>query len=115
MIATFVMNWSWMELPVDGWTDLVKLEWRYTPNDQIENWYSLLYDWICITADTDNAWPVLISDYEESKQVNDGTRADFIELIPWWEIHLPRNTKMSALNKPYVMWASGDVLKVIAR
>jgi hypothetical protein len=29
-----------------------------------------MYDSLCITADMDNAQPVLVSDYPEEKQVN---------------------------------------------
>ena len=74
-----------------------------------------MYDSLCITADMDNAQPVLVSDYPEDKQVNDWSVADFIELQPSWEIHLPWNREVWALNRPFVMWAEGDVIKVVAR
>jgi hypothetical protein len=53
-----------------------------------------MYDSLCITADEDNARSVLVSDYPEEEQVNDGTRADFIELNPSAELHLPRNREV---------------------
>ena len=115
MIATFVMNWSRMELPIDLWTEIAKLEDRYTPNDKITDSFGALYDSLCITADEDNAWPVLVSDYTENNQENSWTRADFIELNPKWELQLPRNRQLQALNRPMVMWQSGDVVKVVAR
>jgi hypothetical protein len=62
-----------------------------------------LYDGLCITADQDNQGSVLISDYSEDKQVNDGTVADFIELNPKGELQLPWNRQLQALNRPYVM------------
>jgi hypothetical protein len=37
---------------------------------------------LCITADEDNAGSILVSDYTESNQENDGNKADFIELNP---------------------------------
>ena len=78
MIATFVMNWSRMELPIDLWTEIAKLSDRYDTNDKITDSFGALYDSLCITADEDNAWPVLISDYTENNQENSWTRADFI-------------------------------------
>ena len=115
MIATFVMNWSRMELPIDLWTEIAKLSDRYDTNDKITDSFGALYDSLCITADEDNAWPVLISDYTENNQENSWTRADFIELNPKWELQLPRNRQLQALNRPMVMWQSGDVVKVVAR
>ena len=62
-----------------------------------------------------NRWPVLVSDYAEDKQVNDGNIADFIELQPSGELHLPRNRQLQALNRPFVMWEAWDVIKIVAR
>lgn len=115
MIATIVMTWDWQELPIDLWTELSKLEWRYTAWDQITNSFGSLFDSLCITADQDNQWPVLVSDYAEDKQVNDGNIADFIELQPSGELMLPWNRQLQALNRPFVMWEAGDVIKVVAR
>lgn len=115
MISTFVMDWTWMELPIDLWTELEKLDWRYTSWEKITDSFWALFDSLCITADMDNQWPVLISDYAEDKQVNDGTRADFIELQPAWELLLPWNRQLQALNRPFVMWEAWDVVKVVAR
>lgn len=115
MIATFVMNWNWMELPIDIWTEVTKLSDRYTANDKITDSFWALYDSLCITADEDNAGSVLISDYTEANQTNNWTRADFIELNPKGELMLPWNRQLQALNRPMVMWQSGDVIKVVAR
>lgn len=115
MIATFVMNGSRMELPIDIWTEIQKLSDRYDTNDKITDSFWALYDSLCITADEDNAGSVLISDYTEANQTNDWTRADFIELNPKWELQLPRNRQLQALNRPMVMWQTGDVIKVVAR
>lgn len=115
MIATIVMTWDWQELPIDLGTELSKLEGRYTAGDQITNSFGSLFDSLCITADQDNQWPVLVSDYAEDKQVNDGNIADFIELQPSGELMLPWNRQLQALNRPFVMWEAGDVIKVVAR
>lgn len=115
MIATFVMTGNWIELPIDLWTELKKLEWRYTANDKITDSFWALFDGLCITADQDNQWPVLVSDYAEDKQVNDWTRADFIEVQPSGELILPWNRQLQALNRPFVMWEAWDVIKVVAR
>lgn len=115
MIATFVMNGNRIELPVDLWTEIEKLEDRYTPNDKITDSFGALYDSLCITADEDNAWPVLVSDYTEDNQENNGTKTDFIELNPKGELQLPRNRQLQALNRPMVMWQTWDVIKVVAR
>ena len=109
------MTWDWQELPIDLGTELSKLEGRYTAWDQITNSFGSLFDSLCITADQDNQWPVLVSDYAEDKQVNDGNIADFIELQPSGELMLPWNRQLQALNRPFVMWEAGDVIKVVAR
>jgi hypothetical protein len=57
----------------------------------------------------------LISDYTEANQTNDGNIADFIQLNPKWELQLPWNRQLQALNRPMVMWQAGDVIKVVAR
>lgn len=109
------MTGEWMELPIDIGTDIEKLSDRFTANDKITNSFWALYEGLCITADQDNQGSVLISDYSEDKQTNDGNIADFIELNPKWELQLPRNRQLQALNRPMVMWAAGDVIKVVAR
>lgn len=109
------MTGEWMELPIDLGTDIEKLEDRFTANDKITNSFWALYDGLCITADQDNQGSVLISDYSEDKQTNDGNVADFIELNPKGELQLPWNKQLQALNRPYVMWAAWDVIKVVAR
>ena len=115
MIATFVMNWSRMELPIDIGTEVEKLSDRFTPNDKITDSFGALYDSLCITAWDDNWWSIIISDYTEDNQTNDWTRADYIELTPSGRIELPRNRAIQALNRPMVMWQSWDILKVVAR
>lgn len=65
--------------------------------------FGALYNSICITADQDNAGSVLVSDYTEENQTNDGNRADYIELNPSGELHLPWNRQVQALNRPFVM------------
>jgi len=115
MIATIVMTGSWQELPIDIGTDIEKLSDRFTPNDKITNSFWALYDSLCITADQDNQGAVLISDYTEANQTNDGNIADFIQLNPKWELQLPWNRQLQALNRPMVMWQAGDVIKVVAR
>lgn len=115
MIATFVMNGSWIELPIDLWIERQKLLDRIDTNDKVVDWFWAMFDSLCITADKDNAEAILVSDYTEENQVNDGTRADFIEVYPSWELHLPRNRQVSALNRPLVMWQAWDVVKVVAR
>jgi hypothetical protein len=109
------MTGEWMELPVDIGTDIEKLEDRFTAWDKITNSFGNLYDWLCITADQDNQGSVLISDYSEDKQTNDGNVADFIELNPKGELQLPWNRQLQALNRPYVMGQAWDVIKVVAR
>jgi len=115
MIATIVMTWEWQELPIDIWIEKEKLSDRITAKDHVTDSFWALYDSLCITADADNAESILVSDYSEENQVNDGTMADFIELMPSGELHLPRNRQVSALNRPFVMWQAWDVLKVVAR
>lgn len=115
MIATVVMTWSWQELPISIWTEIEKLSDRIQEHDMITNSYWALYDSIAITAGEDNAGTILISDYTEANQTNDGNVADFIELNPKWELQLPWNKAISALNRPMVMWQAWDIVKVIAR
>ena len=109
------MTGSWQELPIDIGTDIEKLSDRFTPNDKITNSFWALYDSLCITADQDNQGAILVSDYTESNQTNDGNVADFIQLNPKWELQLPWNRQLQALNRPMVMWQAGDVIKVVAR
>lgn len=109
------MTGSWQELPIDIGTDIEKLSDRFTPNDKITNSFWALYDSLCITADQDNQGAILVSDYTEANQTNDGNIADFIQLNPKWELQLPRNRQLQALNRPMVMWQAGDVIKVVAR
>ena len=115
MIATFVMDWTWIELPIDLWIERQKLLDRIDTNDKVVDWFWALYDSLCITADEDNGGSILVSDYTDQNQVNDGTRADFIELNPSAELHLPWNRQVWALNRPLVMWQAWDVVKVVAR
>ena len=116
MIATFVMTWEWFELPIDIGIEKDKIQSRISEKDNwVNNWFGWMYDSICITADEDNARSVLVSDYPEEEQVNDWTRADFIELNPSAELHLPWNREVWALNRPFVCGQAGDVIKVVAR
>lgn len=91
------------------------MEDRITEKNSVLDGFGSLYDSLCITADEDNGGSILVSDYPEDKQVNDGTRADFIELNPSAELHLPWNRQVQAFNRPFVMWQAGDVIKVVAR
>ena len=109
------MTGSWQELPIDIGTDIEKLSDRFTANDKITNSFWALYDSLCITADQDNQGAILVSDYTESNQTNDGNVADFIQLNPKWELQLPWNRQLQALNRPMVMWQAWDVIKVVAR
>lgn len=109
------MTWERQELPIDIGTDVEKLSDRFTANDKITNSFWALYDSLCITADQDNQGAVLVSDYTEDNQTNDGNVADFIQLNPKWELQLPWNRQLQALNRPMVMWQAGDVIKVVAR
>lgn len=104
-----------MELPIDLWTETTKLADRYTPWDKITDSFGALYDSLCITAWEDNEGSILVSDYTEANQVNDGTVADYIELWPKWRLELPRNRQLQALNRPMVMWQAWDILKIVAR
>lgn len=115
MIATFVMNGNWIELPIDLWIEKQKMEDRIIEKECFNDWYGAMYDSLCITAWDWNAGSILISDYTENNQSNDWTRVDYIELTPSWRIELPRNRSISAFNRPMVMWQSGDILKVVAR
>lgn len=109
------MTWQRQELPIDIGTDIQKLADRFTAWDKITNSFWALYDGLCITADQDNQGSVLISDYSEANQVNDGNVADFIELNPCGELQLPWNRHLQALNRPMVMGQAWDVIKVVAR
>lgn len=115
MIATFVMTWDWFELPIDIGIEKQKLSDRMTQWDKSTDSFWAMFDSLCITADKDNAEAILVSDYTDQNQVNDWTRADFIEIYPSWELHLPRNRQVQALNRPLVMWQAWDVIKVVAR
>lgn len=115
MIATFVMTWDWIELPIDIGIEKAKLSDRITSWDKVTDSFWALFDSLCITADEDNGSSILVSDYSEDNQENDGTRADFIELNPSGELHLPWNRQVWALNRPFVMWQAWDVIKVVAR
>lgn len=115
MIATFVMNGEWFELPIDLGTEKAKIANRMTAGDKTTDSFWALYDSLCITADKDNAESILVSDYTEENQVNDGNRADFIEIYPSGELQLPWNRQVQALNRPIVMWRAWDVIKVVAR
>lgn len=109
------MTWEWQELPIDIWIEKEKLSDRITARDHITDSFWALYDSLCITASADNEESILVSDYSEENQVNDGNMADYIELLPSGELHLPRNRQVSALNRPFVMWQAWDILKVVAR
>ena len=109
------MTWDWQELPIDIGIEKQKLADRITANDHITDSFWALYDSLCITADQDNAGSILVSDYSEENQVNDGTVADFIELNPCGELILPWNRQVQALNRPFVMGQAWDILKVVAR
>lgn len=109
------MTWEWQELPIDIWIEKEKLSDRITANDHVTDSFWALYDSLCITASADNEESILVSDYSEENQVNDGNMADYIELLPSGELHLPRNRQVSALNRPFVMWQAWDILKVVAR
>ena len=115
MIATFVMDWTWIELPIDLGIEREKLLDRIDTNDKITDSFGALYDSLCITADEDNGWSILVSDYTDENQVKEGNRVDFIELNPSSELHLPRNRQVQALNRPLVMGQAWDVIKVVAR
>jgi hypothetical protein len=115
MIATFVMTGEWIELPIDLWTEKQKIADRVTAWDKTTDSFWAMFDSLCITADEDNASSILVSDYSEQNQVNDWNRADFIELNPSAELHLPWNRQIQALNRPFVMWQAWDVIKVVAR
>ena len=105
-----------MELPIDLGVDKEKISDRISEKDKRStNSYGSMYDSLCITADQDNAQPILISDYSEENQTNANGVADYIELNPKGELQLPRNREISALNRPYVMGAEWDILKVVAR
>lgn len=110
------MTWDRMELPIDLGIEKQKIEDRISErDDNLTNSWGSMYNSLCITADQDNAQPVLLSDYSEENQVNDWSVADYIELYPSGELHLPWNREVQALNRPFVMGAEWDVIKVVAR
>ncbi len=109
------MTGEWQELPIDIGIEKQKLADRITAWDAVTNSFWALFDSLCITADQDNAGSILVSDYSEENQVNDGNIADFIELNPSGELLLPRNRQVQALNRPFVMGQAWDVIKVVAR
>lgn len=109
------MTWDWQELPIDLGSEVSKLSDRITPNDKITNSYWALFDSLCITAWEDNAGSILVSDYTEANQTNDGNIADFIELNPKGRLELPWNKQLQALNRPMVMGQAWDIVKVVAR
>lgn len=109
------MTWDWIELPIDLGIERQKLLDRIDSNDKVTDSFWALYDGLCITAWEDNAGSILVSDYTEDNQVNDGTIADFIELNPSGELMLPRNRQVQALNRPMVMGQAWDVVKIVAR
>lgn len=115
MIATIPLTWEWQELPIDIGIEREKLSNRITAKDKTTDGFGALYDSICITASEDNVGVVLVSDYTEDKQTNDGTQADWIEIPPKGRLELPWSKQVQALNRPMVMWTAGDILKVVAR
>jgi len=116
MLKTFVMTWERMELPIDLWMEKRKLEDRIDPKDKwTTDSMGSMFDGLCITADIDNAQPVLVSDYSEENQENENGVADYIALNPSGELHLPWNREISALNRPLVMGQAWDIIKVVAR
>lgn len=116
MLKTFVMTWEWMELPIDLGVEKQKIEDRIHEKDKWStNSFGSMYEGLCITADQDNQEPVLVSDYTEENQENSNWVADFVAIYPCWELMLPRNREITALNRPMVMWAEWDVIKVVAR
>lgn len=109
------MTWDWQELPIDLGIEKQKLSDRINSNDKLADGFWALYDSLCITAWEDNSGSVLVSDYTEDNQTNDGTVADFIELNPKGELMLPWNRHVQALNRPMVMGQAWDIVKVVAR
>jgi hypothetical protein len=103
MIATFVMTGERQELPIDIGIEKEKLADRITEKTCVTDGFGALYDSICITAWEDNAGTILVSDYTEANQTNDGTQADYIELNPKGRIELPWSKQVQALNRPLVM------------
>ena len=110
-----VMNWQWQEVPVSAGIDEQKMADRIQEKNGVTDGFGALYNSICITADGDNADCILISDYTEDNQTNDGNIADFIAMKPEGRINLPWNNKVSALNRPLVKWQAGDVITVVTR
>lgn len=115
MMMTIVMTWDRQELPIDIGIEKRKIENRISEKNQISDSYGAMYDSLALTADTDNEEPILVSDYDEEHQENTEAKTDFIAINPAGELLLPWNREITALNRPFVMWQAGDVLKVVAR
>lgn len=115
MMMTIVMTGERQELPINIGIDKAKIENRISEKNQITNSYGAMYNSLAITADIDNAEPILVSDYDEEHQENTESKTDFIELNPAWELLLPWNREITALNKPFVLGQAWDVLKIVAR
>ena len=110
------MNGSWMELPINIWIDKEKIKNRMDAKDtRSTDWLGNQYNSLCITADSANVQPVLVSEYTEDKQVVSATQIDYVQLKPTAELHLPRNREVQALNRLMVMWNAWDKLIVVAR
>ena len=115
MLKTVVMTGEWIELPIDLGIEKEKISNRITEKDHVVDGFWAMYDSLCITADSENAEAILVSDYTEDKQTTSGGVADYIELFPCGELQLPRNRQVQAFNRPMVMGQAWDVLKIVAR